>query len=463
MTKRTIDDDAPEVLKQSLPLPPYGLGKKNEVSSSLECGRISSIRGKRPRHCVVISPDATPLVALADDDLTSSSPPSKGGVALVFEAAPLHVNTRLHKERPSRIACIRNSLQTAGVLDCCQILEDDHRQKFSNGQHERMLKIIESVHSKGYIKRLQNVRNCSCLQDEADQYDSVYLTPYSWDSAVQSVSSLCQLIDQVLSPKVETKYGFACIRPPGHHASMSLANGYCLVNNVAVAAQYALDHFTQHQQQQGRPPRIAIIDWDVHHGDGTQAIFWNNPNVLYTSIHVQQTFPYVPGSTAKNVGGPNAKGKTVNIPWSSNGMGDGEYLAAMDAMLLPIVNEFQPTLILISAGFDAAVGDVGKCNVTPDGFGQMARQVLKTAKRMDCPVVASLEGGYRHSVLGECVTKVVQAMEEFASKEQEELPSPRPESSIPDPSLLEDICPIAAKNIRAAREVQSPYWSCFSK
>jgi acetoin utilization deacetylase AcuC-like enzyme len=444
------------VPKQGSPLLHHPSHRKSDSSSS-DCGLLETISfcGKRPRQCLIISPDATPFSSLVEEDLTSCKP-STCGVALVFEAAPGHVHPRLHKERPSRIACIRQALQTSGVLDLCTVLlEDDDCQKTTTqtkakAQQDRILEIIQTVHSKGYIKRLQTLHKCPCLQDEADQYDSVYLTPHSWDSAVRAVSSLCLLLDQVLFSK-EIKYGFACIRPPGHHASMSLANGYCLVNNVAVAAQYALDQFPQDTRK-----RIAIIDWDVHHGNGTQAIFWNNPQVLYSSIHVQRTFPYAAGSTSKNVGGPHAKGKTVNLPWSSSGMGDEEYLAAMQTLILPIIQEFQPTLLLISAGFDAAVGDVGSCNVTPQGFGHMARQVLRTAKAINCPVVASLEGGYRHSILGECVTSVVQTMASASKQEQEEQEEPIPDIS------LDDICPIAAKNIQATRQAQQPYWNCFS-
>lgn len=443
MTKRTVEDDALLVLRHSSSRVNHPLHRKTDSSSS-DIAEARPMCRKRPRHCVLITPEATPLSSLSTEDDVTSAQPSNGAVGLVFEAAPLHVSTRLHKERPSRIACIRKALQSSGALDSCSVLEENDSPK-TGAQNDRILQLIQKVHSKGYIKRLQNLRKCSCLQDEADQYDSIYLTPYSWKSAVQAVSSLCLLLDQVCGTHNEQKYGFACIRPPGHHASMSLANGYCLVNNVAVAAQYATDQLGHE--------RVAIIDWDVHHGDGTQAIFWNNPNVLYTSLHVQQTFPYAAGSACKNVGGPSGKGKTVNLPWSSSGMGDQEYLAAMQTVILPIVQEFQPSLILISAGFDAALGDVGKCNVTPQGFGQMAKQVLQTAKTMDCPVVASLEGGYRHSILGECVVSVVQAMEESAKEEEvSKLPS----------IDVNDICAIAAKNIIAAKEAQQPYWDCFS-
>ncbi|CAJ1946027.1 unnamed protein product [Cylindrotheca closterium] len=359
-----------------------------------------------------------------------------------------------------------------------------------------------------------------CLKEEAHQYDSVYLTPHSWTSALQSVSSLCKLVDHILLPmgeielskfslpsnKKPVRFGFACIRPPGHHASSSLANGYCLINHVAVAATYALEYFggrfgdaelVQDESPKSSPKnsypflrnpkpqrRVAILDWDIHHGDGTQSIFWNDPNVLFCSIHAQKAFPFVSGSSAKSVGGPNAFGRTVNVAWTSHGMGDNEYVYALQTLILPILQEFQPTLILISAGFDAATGDSYCGNLSPvNGFGRMTTEILRVATEMDCPVIASLEGGYKQSVLVPCVASVVQSMVVFG----EESIMTRNEndernflkgfandalvgttSSINHAitgsiaSSIDGVCPTAVKNIEATRAAQQQFWKCLS-
>ena len=174
--------------------------------------------------------------------------------------------------------------------------------------------------------------------------------------------------------------GFALVRPPGHHALPDAAMGFCIFNNVAIAARY--------QQAENGIGRIAIIDWDVHHGNGTQAIFWDDPTVLFVSLH---EWPFYPGS-----GGPNEQAETtLNIPLSA-GCGDEEYLRAFDHLVEPAVRAFEPELLLVSAGFDAHREDpLASMNVTEDGFRDMANRCSALAPR--CAAV--LEGGYNLSTL----------------------------------------------------------------
>lgn len=420
------------------------------TSTSKKSAKISRKRSRSDSFssnlsCIVISPESTPLTTFEDDTKTL---PKSGyaSVGLVFEAAPRHYYERLHKERPSRIASIRQSLQISGWLDQCTILEDQGVKE--EEQQRRFQEAIRAVHSEGYLRRLENLGRCSCLRDEESQYDSIYLTKHTYQDSQNAVASLLSLVDQVMRNNL--KNGFACIRPPGHHAKPGLAGGFCIVNNVAVAAQYALQNGKQNE-------KIVILDWDVHHGNGTQSIFWNSPDVLYISIHVQKTFPFSSSlKTAQSIGGHEAKGKTVNVAWSSDGMGNEEYLAAMQHLILPIIKEFKPSLTLISAGFDAAMGDVGKCQVTPAGFGLMTSLLLDTLKEFNCPAVATLEGGYRLSILGECVTNVVAAM----AKYNKTSPKERRKPEILDVAL-DTICPIAAKDIQATRNALKPYWKCF--
>jgi acetoin utilization deacetylase AcuC-like enzyme len=174
--------------------------------------------------------------------------------------------------------------------------------------------------------------------------------------------------------------GFALVRPPGHHALADRAMGFCLFNNVAIAARAA--------QQRVGLERVAIVDFDVHHGNGTDAIFREDDSVLFVSLH---QWPFYPGS-----GGPDDRAETtVNVPLAA-GSGDAEYLDAFDRVVEPAVQRFEPELLLVSAGFDAAAGDpLGGMRVSEDGFRELARRCAGLSDR----VAAVLEGGYNLETL----------------------------------------------------------------
>jgi histone deacetylase 6 len=198
----------------------------------------------------------------------------------------------------------------------------------------------------------------------------------------------------------ELDNGFAIIRPPGHHAEPGMAGGFCILNNVAIAADYAVRSLDT--------KRILIVDYDIHHGNGTEKIFIDNPNVLCISIHsyLRKTFyPFQASGSPRNVGSGFGKGFTVNVGWSRKGMGDEEYAAAWKHVLMPMAREFQPDLVLVAAGFDGAQGDLYDGHVSPQGFANMTKALMALG-----PVVCSLEGGYVLSVLGECVCAVVKAL-----------------------------------------------------
>lgn len=193
----------------------------------------------------------------------------------------------------------------------------------------------------------------------------------------------------------QVRNAVAVIRPPGHHAEHDKACGFCFFNNVCVAAKAVQQEFPELCR------KIMILDWDVHHGNGVQQAFEDDPNVLYVSLHVHMNGKYYPdGDYGDHLhcGKDLGLGKNVNIPWPTKGMGDAEYLYAFQQVVMPIASEFDPDLVIISAGFDAADGDnLGGCFVSPAGYSHMTHMLMQLAKGK---VVACLEGGYGFAVGG---------------------------------------------------------------
>jgi acetoin utilization deacetylase AcuC-like enzyme len=274
-----------------------------------------------------------------------------------------------HPERPERLGVIYDMLEQSDLAG--KFIEVPVRP----ATKEELLRI----HAPSYVDRLELTAGKECTYLDPDTQTCAA----SYEAALLAAGGLCEAIAMVQSGKLNN--AFALVRPPGHHAEKSRAMGFCLFNNVAIGARYA--------QKDLHLGRVLIVDWDLHHGNGTQHSFEDDPTILYFSTH---QYPYYPGTGAfEEVGLGKGKGFTVNIPLTV-GYGDGEYLGIYQRILKPIALEFRPEFILVSAGFDIYYGDpLGGMNVTPTGFAGLTRAIMNIAEECcEGKVVFTLEGGY---------------------------------------------------------------------
>jgi acetoin utilization deacetylase AcuC-like enzyme len=228
-----------------------------------------------------------------------------------------------------------------------------------------------------------------------------YCTDSSFDQARVAAGTVCRAGDLIMEG--EAQNGFALVRPPGHHAERGRVGGFCLFNNVAVAAK--------HIQERHGAQKVAILDYDVHHGNGTQAIFYEDPTVLYISLHMFAPYFY-PGTGSKREIGRNAgRGTTLNVPFGSRA-GDEAYSRTMDELIDPVISWFDPDIILVSAGFDAHWQDpLAAAAVSLTGYAHMSRTIIDISERC-CGgrVLFVLEGGYHFEALAHGVLNVLFAL-----------------------------------------------------
>ncbi|EFN54718.1 hypothetical protein CHLNCDRAFT_24556 [Chlorella variabilis] len=278
----------------------------------------------------------------------------------------------MHPERPDRVRAVMARLQAAQLAGRCRRLP----------AREATPAEVQACHIPELLEAVDVLSEQARLQGGAGLHFSpdTYVNQHTAMCAKLSAGACVDVAAAVV--RGEARAGVAVVRPPGHHAESNTAMGFCFFNNAGIAARAA---------QAAGAERVLVLDWDVHHGNGTQHIFEGDPSVLYMSLHRHDGGSFYPGTgAAHEVGEGEGAGYTVNVPWPCGGMRNGDYLAAFHHLLLPIAYEYAPDLVIISAGFDAAEGDpIGGCHLTPECYAHMAAQLQLVA-----PTVALLEGGY---------------------------------------------------------------------
>jgi acetoin utilization deacetylase AcuC-like enzyme len=243
-------------------------------------------------------------------------------------------------------------------------------------------------------------RVAATTQQERFAFDAdTPVSPQSYTTALLATGGLLTILEAIMTHEVDN--GFALVRPPGHHAERNRAMGFCLFNSVAVGAEYLRKKFGLQ--------RILVMDWDIHHGNGTQHSFYDDPGVLYVSTH---QYPYYPGTgAAEEIGRGTGVGYTVNLPIPA-GWGDAEYGELFHTVIDPICRQFEPEFVLISAGFDAHARDpLGGMTVTEAGVSMMARTLLRIARdQAQGRCAAILEGGYDLEGLQNSTVRVLDEM-----------------------------------------------------
>uniref|UniRef100_A0AAY4BR02 Histone deacetylase n=1 Tax=Denticeps clupeoides TaxID=299321 RepID=A0AAY4BR02_9TELE len=358
-------------------------------------------------------------------------------------------NTNIHPEHAGRIQSIWSRLQETGLLGRCERIRG----------RKATLDEIQTVHSEYHTllygtsplnrqkldsknQKMYAVLPCGGIGVDSD---TVWNEMHSSGAVRMAVGCVIELAFKVAAG--ELKNGFAVVRPPGHHAEESTAMGFCFFNSVAITAKLL--------QQKLGVGKILIVDWDIHHGNGSQQAFYNDPNVLYISLHRYDDGNFFPGSGApEEVGVGPGVGFNVNIAWTGGvdpPMSDVEYLAAFRTVVMPIANEFSPDVVLVSAGFDAVEGHqspLGGYNVTAKCFGHLTKQLMRLAGGR---VVLALEGGHD-------LTAICDASESCVAALLGDELDPLPESV-----LQEKPCPKAAASLERVIEIQSKHWSSLQR
>jgi acetoin utilization deacetylase AcuC-like enzyme len=303
-------------------------------------------------------------------------------VWLEHPSSLLH-ETRPHPEQPSRITAIEQELSARDWLGFERVISPAVDRA-----------VLGAVHPEVYIASIEQ----ACADGGGYLDADTVVSPHSFEAALHAAGGAVRMVDLLLDGAAPS--GFSAHRPPGHHALPSRAMGFCLFNNIAVAAQYALD-------ARGLE-RVMIVDWDVHHGNGTDDIFHASDRVLFVSIHQS---PLYPGTgPASDVGSEDGRGFTVNLPVRP-GADDAMFCSLVDHVVVPLAESFSPQLVLVSAGYDAHRDDpLAACELTEDGFAAMTRSIRGVSETLGVPVGCVLEGGYALGALARSVAATLAAL-----------------------------------------------------
>lgn len=351
---------------------------------------------------------------------------SDKGTALIYSKDYLgHLTGNL--ENAERLESILQVLKETKVLTSLAMMEP------------RMATIAEArlIHTENYLARLA----AFTAAGGGMWGEETPVAKDSYDIALLSAGGVLTAVDLVAKGGYQNS--FALVRPPGHHAGPSRGEGFCILNNLAIAARYA-------QRNYGYK-KIMIVDWDVHHGNGTQTCFYDDPSVFYFSVHQDGIYPRT-GWTSE-VGEGEGEGYTINVP-VPKGTGDGGYYYIFTKILLPVIQEYQPDLILVAAGFDAHYYDpLASLEVTTPGFRKMTKLILEAAKEVcEGRVVMALEGGYDIASVGYPVAAVLAEMNQLNIKVDDPL--------LPPPNR---ILPQMRYRVDEAVRVQKNYWQLVGR
>jgi acetoin utilization deacetylase AcuC-like enzyme len=352
-----------------------------------------------------------------------STPPR---TALAHDAYHRRHTREGHPENRRRVEESWSLLQIDGIL---------------NGLHHvpstpAPLDALLRVHSRTYLERLE----ATALQGKGNLDADTYLTEESYQAALLGAGGLLNVVDGVLQGK--TQNGISLARPPGHHAMPHWGMGFCLLGNVSIAARWAQDHY--------KLDRVLIVDFDVHHGNGTQEVFYRDPSVLFFSTH---QFPYYPGTgAAYETGEGQAEGTNINVPLPAD-VGDAGYLSIFQQLLLPVARRFRPELILVSAGYDAHWLDpLANMRLSITGYTRLLEELIALADEL-CQgrLVVALEGGYHLGALSHSVLSAVRLLSHSGQKPSDPFG--------PAPGGERDIAPLLTKLRQLHHIPDGPHYS----
>jgi acetoin utilization deacetylase AcuC-like enzyme len=332
-----------------------------------------------------------------------------------------HDNGFGHPERPERLTAALEALEEGGLLEVL-----DRREPRPAGEET-----IALVHPQAHIDRVKHIAARGGGHLDLD----TPVSPRSFEAALYAAGAAVDAVEEVWGGGLDS--AFCLVRPPGHHATIGRGMGFCLFNNLAVAARHA--------QLRLGVERVLILDWDSHHGNGLQDVFYEDDSVLYVSFH---QFPHYPGSgTSQEVGAGRGKGYTVNFPFSAY-TGENAYLAAFEEVVMPVARQFKPQLVMIAAGYDAHHTDL-LCSMllTAESYARMTELLKGLAEETaGGRLVASLEGGYNLGAVSASIFNTIAVMAGSDLRAREE--------TAPAQRSMER----AAQVINSTKSALSPYW-----